>query len=97
MPKLKCSYRKLQQVADKKIGTGVRTREWQYEIFIDGKFQFKVTVPEAHGPDSELIPQGTLLSIMRQLKLGRADFQKWLDCPIGPEEYETIIRQVLGL
>lgn len=97
MSGLKCSYRELRRAAEKKIGSGVRTREWQYEVYVDGKFQFKVTVPEPHGPDSESVPLGTLHSIMRQLKLNRSDFQKWLNCPIGRSEYEDIIRQVLGL
>ena len=97
MPRLKSSYRRLRQVAEKKIGGGLRTGEWQYEVYIDDKFQFKVTIPEAHGHDSEPVPVGTLDSVKRQLKLTRPDFQKWLDCPIGRAEYEQIIRQILRL
>jgi hypothetical protein len=79
------------------VGTGTRTKEWQYEFWLDGKFQFKVSIPDCHGKDNEPLPPGTLGSIRKQLHLSREEFARWRDCPIDRKAYERIVRERLGL
>ena len=90
MPKLQCTYDEALSAATKKINQGEHTHEWQFESFVDGKFQGKVTIP--HGRGSDQIPIGTLKSILRQLRLTREQFADWRDCPMSREEYEDILR-----
>ena len=97
MPRLQCTYRGMHSTARRKIGEGDRTGEWQYEVWIDGKLQTKVTVPDGGSRRNQPIPNPTLKSIQRQLKLERDEFISWLDCPIGRSEYEQILRERLGL
>ena len=97
MARLQCTYRDMHSAATRKIGEGESTKEWQYEVYLDGKFQLKVTVPDSHGRGSEYIGRGTLSRIRKQLKLRRDEFISWLQCPIGQVEYERILRERLGL
>jgi len=83
-------------VATAKIGEGHHTKEWQYEVWMGGKLQTKVTVP-GRRKSNRPMPPGTLSSIRRQLKLERDEFILWLRCPIGRSEYEQIVRERLGL
>jgi hypothetical protein len=97
MARLQCTYRDMHSTARRKIGEVERTKEWQYEVYLDGKFQLKVTVPDSHGSATAHIRLGTLNEIRKQLKLERDEFILWLRCPIGRSEYEQILRQRLGL
>lgn len=93
----KCTYGQAHEMATKKVGEGFRTGEWQYECWIDNRLQFKVTVPDAHGKNTDQIPQGTLSSIRRQLNLDTSEFSLWRDCTMSKEQYQTLMRIKLGL
>lgn len=93
----KCTYGQAHEMARKKVGDGQRTGEWQYECWIDDKLQFKVTVPDAHGKSTDLIPQGTLSSIRKQLNLESSEFNSWRDCTMDKEQYQELMRAKLGL
>jgi len=93
----KCTYREAHSAAKKKIGKGRRTGEWQYECWIDGRFQFKVTIPDSGGKGAAQIRPGTLNSIMKQLKLKPDEFNAWRDCPMDADRYEQLMRERLGL
>jgi len=97
MGKLRCTYQEAHRAARKKLGADRRTHEWQYECWIDGRFQFKVTIPEAHGHATDLIPSGTLKAIVSQLRLSAQDFERRRDCPLDKAEYEALIREILEL
>ena len=97
MPRLQCSYGRMHSAAKRKIGKGYRTREWQYEVWIDDKLQTKVSVPDGGSRRNQPMPSGTLSSIRKQLKLERDEFILWLRCPIGRSEYERILRERLSL
>ena len=97
MPKLQCTYRQAHAAAKSKVGSPRRTKEWQYECWIDGKFQFKVTIPDSGGKDSEQIPLGTLNAIKKQLRLERTEFIDWRDCPLAAERYVELMRERLRL
>ena len=94
---MQCTYRGMHSVARKKIGSGERTGEWQYEVWMDGKLQTKVTIPDGGSRGNRSIPTGTLKSIQGQLQLEREEFIQWLECPIGRDEYERILRERLSL
>lgn len=97
MARLTARFGKLHAAARKKIGRPERTGEWQYEFLLDGKFQFKITVPDSHGRDTAVVDFGTIRSIVRQLKLTQDEFSEWLKCPLDREEYERLMRERLGL
>jgi hypothetical protein len=97
MARLQCTYAQAHAAAEAKVGQGYRTKEWQYECWIDGEFQFKVTIPDAHGRRNAHIPKGTLSAMLKQLQLTRDEFALWRDCPMGQEQYELLMRQKLGL
>jgi hypothetical protein len=95
MAKLACTYRQAREAAQRKVGITQRTDEWQSECWIDGRFQFKVTIPDGGRRANEPMPIGTLKSIIRQLRLDREQFERWRDCPLDREEYEEIIRALM--
>ena len=66
------------------------TKHTNYTIFLDERRVIPlVTVP--HGRD-EVTPK-TQASIQKQLKLGRQQFQRFVDCSLTQHDYEAILRQ----
>ncbi len=97
MSRLQCTFRQAHSAARAKLGCEQRTKEWQYECWIDGKFQFKVTIPDSHGHQTAQLSPGTLKSVIRQLKLSNEEFVEWRDCPMDRDKYEHLMRERLGL
>lgn len=93
---VKCSYAQAHGMAKKKVGKPYHTHEWQYECSIDGIIQIKVTIPDPHGKNTDLLRQGTLKSIIKQLNLTQDEFLLWRDCTMSEEEYKDLMRERLS-
>ena len=69
------------------------TRERHGDFFLDGKFQFRVTLPNEHG--GTLTPLW-LKTCRDSVFLSASEYADLARCPMTGEDYEQIIRKKLG-
>lgn len=62
-----------------------------YWYYLDGKKQFRVTLPNVHGGSGSL-STGFLKKVKNQLMLNNENFVDLVECPLTPEAYEEIVR-----
>lgn len=67
-----------------------------YWYYLDGKKTLRVTLPNLHG-GSRSVSTGFLHQIRNSLKLTTPQFADLVECPLTPEEYESIVRSKLNL
>ncbi len=67
-----------------------------YWYCLDGKKLLRITLPNLHG-GSGSIPTGFLKQVQNNFRLNTRQFEDLTECPLTPEEYETIIREKLSL
>ena len=68
------------------------TRERHGEYYLDGKYQFKVTMPNEHG-GSGSISTGWLKVCRQSVFLSTAEYADLVRCPMTAEQYEKLIRE----
>lgn len=72
------------------------TREKYGDYYLDGKYQFKVTMPNIHG-GSGSISTGWLKVCRESVMLSASEYADLVRCPMTPEAYEKVIRGKLAL
>jgi hypothetical protein len=70
------------------------TRETYGDYYLDGKFQFRVTMPNIHGKNNS-ISDGMFKVCRDSVHLGSTQFSDLVRCSMRPERYEEIIRALL--
>lgn len=93
MSVLNLSAKQINQVVPKKLKlVNVRgTRERHGDYYLDGKFQFTVTMPNDHG-GSGAISTGWLKVCRESVFLSAAEYADLVRCPMTDEDYEQLIR-----
>ncbi len=72
------------------------TREQHGDYYLDGKFQFRVTMPNIHG-GSGSISTGWLKVCRESVFLSTSEYADLVHCPLSGEDYEKIIREKIAL
>lgn len=68
------------------------TREQHGEYYLDGKFMFKVTMPNIHG-GSGALSTGFLKVCRDSVFLSASEYADLVRCPMDGDDYEKIIRE----
>jgi hypothetical protein len=94
MSSLNLTAKQIESSVTKKLAlTNVRgTREQHGDFYLDGKFQFTVTMPNIHG-GSGSISTGWLKVCRESTRLKTSEFADLVRCPMSGEAYEQIIRK----
>ena len=72
------------------------TRENHGDYYLDGKFQFKVTMPNIHG-GSNTVSTGFLRVCRDTVHLTARQYADLVRCPMESEQYEGLIRDKFKL
>lgn len=67
-------------------------RERHGEFWLDGKYQFKVTLPNIHGGSGSVTPLW-LKCCRDTVFLGSSEYADLVRCPMTGEKYERLIRE----
>ena len=71
----------------------VRSNREQYgDYYLDGKYQFKVVMPNIHG-GSGAVSRGLLKVCRGSVGLNTRDYFDLVRCPMTGEEYNGVIRE----
>ena len=70
------------------------TRERHGDFYLDGKYQFRVTLPNVHG-GSGVLSDGWLKCCRVSTLLSTSQYADLVRCPMRSEDYERIIREKL--
>ena len=71
----------------------VRSNREQYgDYYLDGKYQFKVVMPNIHG-GSGAVSRGLLKVCRDSVRLNTRGYFDLVRCPMTGEEYDDIIRE----
>ncbi|MFH1523738.1 MAG: hypothetical protein ABIF04_02130 [Chloroflexota bacterium] len=71
------------------------TREQHGDYWLDGKFEFKVTMPNQHG-GSGAISTGFLKVCRNSVFLSAPQYADLVRCPMSDKDYEKIIREKIA-
>jgi hypothetical protein len=69
----------------------IYTREIRGDYYLDGKMQFRVTMPNIHGGKKSISP-GWLKACRGTVRLSTSEYADLVRCPMSGEEYNKIIR-----
>ena len=72
------------------------TREQYGDYYLDGKYQFRVTMPNIHG-GSGSISHGMLKVCRESVLLSTSEYADLVKCPMTKEDYENIIKEKIAL
>ena len=67
-------------------------RETYGDYYLDGKFEFRVTMPNIHGGSGKTPSPGLLKNCRSTIFLSTEQYARLVRCPMDGEEYEEIIR-----
>lgn len=67
-----------------------------YWYCLDGKKMLRIKMPNIHGGAGS-ISTGFLKQIQNNMRVNTQQFEELAECPLTAEEYESIIREKLGL
>lgn len=71
----------------------VRSNREQYgDYYLDGKYQFRVVMPNIHG-GSGAVSRGLLKVCRDSIRLTTRDYFDLVRCPLTGEKYDDIIRE----
>ena len=71
----------------------MRSNREQYgDYYLDGKYQFKVVMPNIHG-GSGSVSHGLLKVCRESVALSTQEFSELVRCPMTGEEYDQLIRE----
>jgi len=65
------------------------------DFFLDGKYQFRVTMPNIHGGSSKSISTGLLKSCRDSVYLNSKEYFNLVKCPLSREDYIEIISKII--
>lgn len=68
------------------------TRERHGDYYLDGKFQFRVTLPNEHGGSGAISP-GWLRVCRESVFLSAMEYANLVRCPMESDDYEKLIRE----
>ena len=71
------------------------TRERYGDYYLDGKYQFKVTMPNEHG-GSGSISTGWLKVCRESVFVSAAEYADLVRCPMTEKQYERLIREKIA-
>ena len=85
-------YREVTRAIEAKVpgGRPRAGRENNCWALLDGQRVLRVTYPKVHAHSD--LPEGTLHSIRKQLRLDRDHFDRFVQCPMTAPEYELHLR-----
>ena len=63
------------------------------DYYLDGKYQFRVKMPNIHGGSRKGLSLGLLRACRESVFLNASDYARLVQCPMSGEEYEEIIRE----
>jgi len=72
------------------------TREITGDYFLDGKYQFRVTMPNIHG-NKGAISTGWLKVCRNSVFLSAGEYADLVRCPMSGDEYEDLIKEKIAL
>ena len=92
MKNMKFSTADVKRCCEKKLDIEFRSgKEFNGWFILNGLKVARLTVPKGKKP----IPPKTYQSMASQLKIAVTEFDELLECPLGREEYEEIIKAKL--
>lgn len=92
MKNMKFSTADVKRRCEKKLDIEFRSgKEFNGWFILNGLKVARLTVPKGKKP----IPPKTYQSMASQLKIAVTEFDELLECPLGREEYEEIIKAKL--
>jgi hypothetical protein len=71
------------------------TRELHGDYYLDGKFQFQVTMPNPHGAKKS-ISTGWLKVCRNSVRLSSSEYAALVRCLMTGDEYDNLIREQIS-